>query len=59
MLLVIADIMFLVTADILLLVIDIMLLVISFWFAAACPVRADNLQDYIFGASKVWFIDEA
>jgi hypothetical protein len=37
---------------------DILLLVISFWVAAACPIRAENLQDYIFWASKVCLIDE-
>jgi len=43
----------------LLVIAGIMLLVISFWVAAACPIRADNLQDYIFGVSNVWLIDEA
>ena len=60
MLLVIPDIMLPVIPDIMLLVIaDIMLLVISFLVAATRSIRAHNFQDYIFGASKVWLIDEA
>ena len=54
-----ADIMLLVFADIVLLVIaDIILLVIAFRLAAACAIRAENLQDFILWASKVWLIDE-